>query len=221
MKRSHSYNKKILADGKRETKYHYSCRICSAEIRYAQGLDKVPQLAYEKLEEIIIAVLQRQMEICVDIDALIAEVTNSIVITNQRHSLKSEIIKCQRDSKNADDMLASAYNHHLAGLLDKKEFALAREKFERDKRVAEAKSERIKFELERYDLEKQRKNAFLENFRCFKNFAVLNKDIVSALIHRVDVSPLTNEITISLNFMDELEKLNNLIEESGVLTDAC
>jgi len=220
MKRKYRYNKKILSDGRRETKYSYYCRLCSAEMRY-QGTDRVPQLTYEKLEEIVISALQQQFEICVDIDALIKEVASSAVITDKCNKLRQEISKCRHDSKKADDMLSAAYTHHLAGLLNEKEFELARTKFERDKKAAEIKAERVKAELEGYDLEKQRKNAFITNFRSFKDFAKLDKAMISALIHRIEVVPFSNEINIALNFMDELEKLNTLIEESGVLADAC
>jgi len=44
---------------------------------------------------------------------------------------------------------------------------------------------------------------------------------VNALIHRIEVVPLTNEISIALNFTDELKQLNTLIEESGVAADGC
>ena len=221
MKRGHSRNRKILADGRQEMKYHYSCRLCSAEMRHSLEIDKVPQLAYEKLEKIVIAVLQQQIAVCVDIDALIEDVTTSAVITSKCNNLKLEMDKCQRDSKKAEDMLAVAYTHHLAGLLDDNDLTMARAKFERDKRTAEIKEEQVKVELERYDLDNQRRNAFLANFRSFKGFTKLDKAIVTALIHRIEISPLTNEISITLNFMDELEKLNSLIEESGVLADAC
>ena len=221
MKRGYSRNRKILADGRQETKYHYSCRLCSAEMRHSLNIDKVPQFTYEKLEKVVIAVLQRQIAVCIDIDALIEDVTTSAPITSKCHNLKQEMERCQRDSKKAEDMLAVAYTHHLAGLLDDNDLIKARAKFEKDKRTAEIKEALAKAELERYDLDNQRRNAFLANFRNFKGFTKLDRAIISTLIHRIEISPLTNEISIALNFMDELEKLNSLIKESGVLTDAC
>jgi len=208
-------------DKTQEVRFRYACRDCAFVLRNSMNLKKVPQLPYEKLEEIVISALQRQLETCVNIDSLIEDVTNSAAITNKCFSLKSEYSKCQRNSKKAEDMLASAYTHHLAGLLDDKEFELARLNFEKEKKMAETKAERIQAELAGYELDKQRQNAFLANFRNFTGFVTLNRAMVSTLISRIEVSPLTNEISIVLNFMDELEKLNNLIEESGVLTDAC
>ena len=159
------------------------------------------------------------MDACITLDALIEDVSNSAAIISKRHNLTVELKKYQRDSKKIDDMLAAAYTHHLAGLLDSKEFGLAREKFERDKQTAEAGAERVSRELAGYDLEKAQHNAFLTNFRQFKGFTGIDKAIVNSLIKRIDIAPLTKEITVTLSFMDELEKLNKLVEESEVLND--
>jgi DNA invertase Pin-like site-specific DNA recombinase len=203
----------------KQAKFRYVCRDCATEFRITTDIGKVPHLAYEKLEEVIISSLQRQFEICIDIDTLIEDVTKSSAITEKCRSLKADTVKCRLDSKKADDMLAAAYKHHLAGVLDGKEFELARNEFEKDKKAAEAKAERAEAALVGYDLDKQRQNAFLTNFRSYKDFIKLDKEIVNALIHRIEVVPITNEISIVLNFADELKQLNSLIEESGVLAD--
>jgi hypothetical protein len=39
------------------------------------------------------------------------------------------------------------------------------------------------------------------------------------LIQKIVIEPLTNEIGITLNFMEDLEKLNKLVEESEVIAD--
>ena len=216
MKRQYYHRSKKNKSG---TQYRYECRACGAEIRYTTGIEQVPQIAFELIEETIISSLQGHMKSCVSLDTLIDDVANSAAIIQKRHRLTAELNKFQRDNKKADDMLAAAYTHHLAGLLDSQEFALAREKFERDKRTAETGAECASRELSAYDLEKARHNAFLENFRHFKGFSRLDKSFVNTLIQRIDICPLTKEINIIWNFMDEFEQLNKLVEESEVLND--
>lgn len=116
-------------------------------------------------------------------------------------------------------MLSAAYIHHLDGLLDSGDFNLAREKFERDKETAETMAEQIAQEVAKYDVEKAKQNAFLANFQRFNGFTKLDKDIIKTLIHRIEIEPLTKEIHIKLNFIDELGELNKLVEESGVLAN--
>ncbi|MCL2253072.1 MAG: recombinase family protein [Lachnospiraceae bacterium] len=214
-----SMKRQYYRKNKTEVKYRYCCRDCVAELRYETGLEKVPQFPLEKIVEIITATIQRYMDACITIDMLIEDVANSAAIIQKSRRLSTELQKFQRDRKKSEDMLAAAYTHHLAGLLDSNEFNLARERFGRDKQAAEAGAERVSQELAGYDLEETRRNAFLTNFRKFNGFTELNKTIIGTLIQRIDVSPLSNEIGITLNFMDELEKLNKLVEESEVLTD--
>jgi len=206
---------------KNEVKYRYACRDCGSEFRHTMGLEKVPQFPLEKIEEAITATIQSYMDAFIRIDTLLEDVAKSATINRKRHSLTTELNKYQRESKKAEDMLAAAYTHHLSGLIDEREFGLARSKFERDKQTAEAGAERVTRELCGYDLEETRNNAFLENFRRFRGFSELNRAVIDVLIQRIVIEPLTSEIGITLNFMDDLEKLNKLVEESEVMTDVC
>ena len=200
-------------------RYRVLCRVCGHDIRQSLGLKKLPVFWLDKLEEIIVVVLQKQIDACLEIGELITAASNSKAIINKRHSLESELSRLNRESKKADEMLAIAYTHHLAGILDSYEFDLAREKFEQDKKAAEAKTLQASQEAAGYDIEKAKQNAFLTNFRRYNGFTKLDKGIVNALIHRIEISPQSNDVHIILNFMDEFEELNKLVEESGVLTD--
>lgn len=214
-----SLKRQYYRKNKNETKYRYCCRDCGMELRYSNGLEKAPQFPLEKLEKAISVLIQKQIDACIETDALINEVINSSVIVRKRHNLTAELNKYERDSKKAEDMLAAAYTHHLAGLLDSREFDLARKKFERDKQTAEAGTELAKRELKRYDSEQTKNNAFLTHFRRFKGFTALDKTMINTLIQRIEIAPLSSEIDITLNFMDDFEKLNKVITESGVILD--
>ena len=211
------YNRKI----NNVVSYYYFCRDCSTELRYMMGLEKISRSPLDKIKKVITYTIQKRMDACVRIDALIEKAINSSVIVHKRNNLTTELNKLQRSSKKAEDMLATAYTHHLAGLLDSYEFNLAREKFERDKQAAESGTERVRQELTKYDLEETQRSAFIMNFRRFNGFTELDKTLIETLIHRIEIEPLSGAIDITLNFMDELEKLNKLVEESEVLFDVC
>ena len=185
------------------------------------GLETAPRLPSAKLEPVVFDTLQKQIDTCIEIDALIDDVVKSEIITSKCRKRRDELTKHQRDCKKADDMLASAYTHHLAGLIDSKEFGLVRAKFERDKQSSELRVARIQTELANFDLKKQRDNEFTANIHNLKGFTKLDKALISTLITRIEVTPLTNEIDIVLNYMDEIAELNSLIEESGVFADVC
>jgi len=199
--------------------YRLLCRTCGPELRHSLGLNKLPTFLLAELEEIITVVLQNQINVCLDISELIVEVSKSKIIINKYHNLTSKLNRLRNESKKADDMLASSYTHHLAGLLDSREFSIAREKFEKDKKTAESRIEQISLEVAKYDIEKANQNAFLVNFQRFNGFKKLDKEIVNALIQRIEIDLLTKDFHIVLNYMEEIDELNNMVEESGVLAD--
>lgn len=200
-------------------KFSYFCRRCSMELKQTMGFERIKKTRPEKLEEILTTVLQNQIDVCANIDEIVAEASKKGVIVAKHNSLKSEHNRLRRESKKADDMLASAFTHHLAGLIDIHELNLVREKFERDKHSADTRAEIIAKEIAGFDAEKIKNNSFLVNFRHFKGFEKLDRALVETLIRRIDVSPETDEIHVTLNFMDELGELNKLIAESGVMDD--
>jgi len=197
--------------------YYYSCPRCLSEKKHELGISTATRLPLIKLEPLVLTVLQKQADACVEVDALIEAAINSDAVAAKARHLQAELNKHQRDAKRADDMLASAYAHHLSGLLDSKDFDLARSRFEREKQRAAAGIAKIQAQLERYAVKNQRGNALLTNFRNAKSFTKLDKTLVSTFIKRIEVTPLTNEVHIVLNYMDELAELIHLIEESGVL----
>jgi len=200
-------------------RYKIRCRSCGYYLRHTLGIEKLPTLWLEKLEEIITVVLQKQIDVCQNISDLISKASKSEAVRNKHNNLTSELSQLQCEIKKNDEMLATAYTHHLAGLLDSSEFNIAREKFERDKKTAEIRMEQVSQDATKYDIKKANQNAFITNFQRFNGFTKLDKEIVNALIHRIDIEPLTNAVHIMLNFTNELEELNQVIEESGVLSD--
>jgi hypothetical protein len=92
---------------------------------------------------------------------------------------------------------------------------------QRDKQTAAASLARVDRELAEYEMEKIQKNECLENFRSFKGFAKIDKTIIDTLVYRIDITPLYNEVNITLNFRDSFEKLATLVTESGVMADVC
>ena len=200
-------------------RYRVLCRACGHDLRQSHGVKKLPVFWLDKLEEIIVVVLQKQIDACLEISDVIAKVTESKAISSKRHDLKNELSRFLRSSKKADDMLATAYTHHLAGILDSHEFELARTQFEQDKKVAETKIAQLAKEADGYDIEKVQQNAFIANFQRFNGFAELDKELVSTLIKRIEITPQSNEVHIIFNFMDEFEELSKIIAESEVLNE--
>lgn len=200
----------------------YYCRYCLPELKRANGISgKSMELRLADLETIVLRELSTRMEICFEIDDLLEEITNSAPITDKRRTLMAERERLEKDSAKADGLLTSAYKHLLSGLLDEAEYSAAREKFENDKQKAQIQLLRIKTQIAVYDTDRAKESDCLINFRKYRGFERLNKSIIGAFIHRIDITPLTNDILITFNFNDGFDNLMRLREESGVRHNEC
>ena len=202
---------------KSEVKYTYRCRYCYDELKYTHGMDAVKPVTLEKLEAVVNTAIQNQMDACLDIDGLLDKIANSMPISQKKQMLAKERHKLQKEVRKAGDMLSAAYTHHLEGLLDSNEFELARSKFERDKQNAKAGLARLDNELSEYELDAVRQNECLVNFRSFKGFESLDKEIVGVLVNRIEINPTTKVVDVVLNFNDSFSRLVRLAKESEVL----
>jgi len=207
--------------GKNGVKYRFHCRYCDAELRRTMGLETIKPVALESMEAVVTGTIQAQINVCLEIDGLLEKVSRSTVVTHKRHNLIQERDKFIKAGNRAEEMLSAAYAHHLNGVLNGGEFELARTKFEKDKQTAAVSLARVEQELSGYELDEVRKNDYLANFRAFKGFGKLDKAIMDALVLRIDITPLSNEIVVTLNFKDSFDKLEKLMKESGVMTNVC
>ena len=102
------------------------------------------------------------------------------------------------------------------GLLDLREYRLVREKIERDKFEAEVRLAGISAEQSKYDINNALNNQWLVKYSEFRNCETPTKEMVQALISKIYLTPLTNELNIELNFEDCFEDLRQILQESGV-----
>jgi hypothetical protein len=155
-----------------------------------------------------------------DYDGLVKEAARSDALTQKRAALLCDKAKLEKDIAGADRTIEAAYTHHLDGLLDCREYELVREKARRDKEDAAARLAFMDDELRKLNTKSAKGNPWREQFSAFRDFDAPTKELVQALISRVVVTPLTNEVGVELNYMDSFAELRDFIEESGVAANA-
>jgi hypothetical protein len=199
-RRQHSHK------NKREVTFSYYCRDCHSELRYTLGLDAIPKVSFDKIAAVISATIQKQIDVCLEPNSFTEKSPDS---ANRRRGLMLEVNRLRLESDKAAELLSAAYTHHLGGLLDSREFALAREKFERDRQTAEIGITRAEKALADYDAAEVRQTERVASFRKFEGFSALDRGIIDALIQRIEITPMSDIIGVTLNF-----------EESGVRVNA-
>jgi multidrug efflux pump subunit AcrA (membrane-fusion protein) len=131
------------------------------------------------------------------------------LLTKERAKLEKTVGESERN-------LSAAYTHHLEGLLDLREYELVRAKIENDKTEAEARLAHIKAEQIKYDAKTAVENQWLVKFSAFRDCDTPTKDMIQALVKRITLVPMSNELNIELNYTDSYEELQEIVRESGV-----
>ena len=199
----------------------YYCFYCLPELKKANNIKSISkELRLADLEEVVFNEIRRQIEVCLDIDAMLKKATNSTSVISKRQELQSKREKLIKESEQVAGLLTAAYTHLVSGLLDDTEFSTARDKFESDKQSVLAAIAKVETQIMQHDTSKARESEYITQFRKYRGITQLNKDVINTLIKRIDITPLSNEIEISFNFKDSFDEFAELIAESGVVPSA-
>jgi DNA invertase Pin-like site-specific DNA recombinase/predicted RNA-binding Zn-ribbon protein involved in translation (DUF1610 family) len=200
----------------RDDLFYYSCRHCNAEIKYETGIKRAALLPLTKLDSFIMTTFRKYMDMLVQFDGLNETLANSDTLRNKRMSIEKEKNRLEKAVADYDKNLATAYKHHLDGILDMREYGLVRSKAEREKIELEARLLTVKNEQAKYDSKNILENKWLEAYRSFRDRETPTKEMIQALIRRITLTPITNHLEIELNFEDCFAELREIMMEGGV-----
>jgi hypothetical protein len=196
--------------------YTYVCRYCHDELKAAMGLKRATKLSEAVLDTLVAESLQKQITALTDADRLLNGLEKSGALTRKKTELAREKAKWDIAQSDADRTLSAAYIHHLDGLLDFREFELIRKKAALDKDEAVARFVCAEGELAKYDLDDARGNEWRRQFGALSDFELPPRELIQKLISRISLTPMSNVVSIELNYMDSRARLRNLFMESGV-----
>lgn len=197
-------------------KFYYRCRHCNYDLRSELGLSKTRRLSLVLLDELVIATIRKYMDALVRFDDLNEMLSVHDPLKEKRTQLMRDRGKQEKTINGYEQTLSAAYTHHLGGLLDLREYELVRKQVENEKMQAEVRLSKLKKEQLRYDNKALLENPWLVKYREFRSCNTPTKEMVQSLIKRVNLTPLTNDVEIEFNFIDELAELQHILFESEV-----
>ena len=168
-------------------------------------------------EDELLSVLQeaitKQIALAVDMQALTATVNSSPA--NKKHSVsKQSLLEQERKAlKRCEELRDSLYQNYVEKLMTEREYMTMKERYTSE---TEAHADRIK-ELER-QIEAAKvytpENRFLASFSFFKGASTLSRDLLVALIDRIEVGE-GNRVNIKFRFQDEFLILNDYLRKEA------
>lgn len=205
---------------KERVRYYFCCRHCDNDIKAKHSLSRTPKLTQNALDDTVMETLRKQIDALIEFDSLIGQLVLSETHNHNRHELSRERAKWEKVMNSADKTLSAAYSHHLDDLLDLREFELVREKVERDKQDAAARLSAIEADLRKHGDMADRHSHWRKAYDGFRTAETPTKDLIQTLISWIELTPVTNELHVVLNYKDGLEEYRELLCESGVNVNA-
>ena len=168
-------------------------------------------------EDELLTVLQeavsKQVALAVDMEALTSSVNSSPA--HRKHSLnKHGLLEQERKAlKRCEELRDSLYQNYVEKLMTEREYMTMKERYSSE---AETHADRIK-ELEQ-QIEAAKvftpENRFLASFCSFKGTSTLSRDLLVALIDRIEIAE-GNRINIKFRFRDEYRILNDYLRKEA------
>jgi len=208
-----------VTGGSTHVLFYYRCRQCDEDLKNEFRLKRSRKLPLVELDLAVMESLQKQMDLLIDSERLIKQLVKSEAHNQGRKALLKNQSKCRKSVAGADKTLSAAYTHHLEGLLDLREFEMIRKKAEKDRQDAVAGMERIQSELRKYSDMAKCYEHWREVYDRFRGVQIPTKELIHALVFRIELTPLTNELYVILNYGDEFEEYRGLLAESEVSVD--
>ena len=173
----------------------------------------------EKLEDAVLASLQAQLTIVLNMDKAMEEIERLTWEQRETKKLNSQLEALEITIQQNQKLRLSVYEDLKTGLIDKAEYEYLRQGF--TERIEDAKMAQKKLRGEKNallaGLNDQQK--FLASFRRYANIQILERNLVNVLIERIKIYS-NHHIEVEFRYKDRFESVAEFLDmhEKGQVT---
>lgn len=158
------------------------------------------------LYESVYYAIRTQVQQYVDVAGILERLNRDNGYKAQQLRYDLELDEINKELRRVSSLRQAIYEDYAAKLLTASEYQYATEKYNADIETQNKKLDAVKAEKAEYSKYTEQTNKWLATFERFMNEKALNREMVQALVERVEVSDL-NKVSVSFKFRDELESL--------------
>jgi len=196
--------------------YHYY--VCSTYRKMTHHQCTKHTIRSDVLEKTIFAVIQKYIEMAVDMDVLIEQINNSPNRNTSLGRLKQAINSNEIERGKVNRILMDLYPDYKNGLLNKDQYLALKEKYDAQISNIDSTLVKLKEELEKEKNGVDGTNAFILNFKKYRNIELLTRDILIELVNNIYVHE-GGGIDIEFKFSDAYEQALEYIETNKTLVE--
>ena len=159
-----------------------------------------------ELYESVYHAIRTQIQRYVDVAGILEKLNSDTGYKSRLMQYDIELDEIGKELRRVSSLRQAIYEDYAAKLLTASEYQYATEKYNADIEALNNKLDAVKAEKAEYSKYTEQTNKWLATFERFMNEKALNREMVQALVERVEVSD-RNRVSVSFKFCDELESL--------------
>lgn len=196
----------------------YTYFVCTTYTKLDKTACSKHTIRADKLESIVLASIQAQIALAVDMEAAIKTINTSGDANREARRLCKMLEQAKKDVEKSEMMMIDLYPDWKAGVISKEEYIKLKERFEGEKRNALQKVQELQEKINDAENGQDNTNPFIDNFIKYKNIDKLTREVIVALIDMIYIYE-NNKIKIVFKYQYPFKAAMEYIENNKELLD--
>ena len=163
------------------------------------------------LEQTVFAVITKQIDLAIDMEAMIDKINHSPQKKESSSKVESLIASQKKEKEKLDNILFDLYPDYKNGLISREQYFVLKTKYEGEIERATQTLSNLYDMLEREKKGVDSTNTFIQQFKQYQNFTKLTREILIHLVDEILVYE-NGEIEIKMKYSDEFARAIDYIE---------
>jgi DNA invertase Pin-like site-specific DNA recombinase len=206
----HTFNRDSVVNANGERVIYYHCTTCKKRGNGGKG----KRLSLDKLKTVVYEAVTAHVRACADAYAIAERVRKSDPVTRRTEENLKELDAAKKRIAYIDSHAERLLSDHYDGLLSGEDYRLISKQREDERRALTIKTESLLASIERYRPGTGNSPRSVDVFERLDNQSELTRDMLDALVERVEVDGNMNVI-IKPRYRDEFVELKRFIDENG------
>lgn len=185
--------------------------ICSTYSKIDKDFCTRHYIEKEKLEKILLSIIQIQIKLILEVDKLIIEIKSKNIIENDEKNLKAKIKCIENKIQNQNEYKKILYESWKLKKISKEKYHKLLEENQNDLLLDENKLIELEKNLLKINQMKNYDSAWISLFKQKQNIKELDKDVLEELIDTIYIHE-NNKITVKFKYEDEYKRTINLLK---------
>ncbi len=191
----------------------YDYYVCSTFRKMHSKACTKHAIRIEVLDEAVLGFLNEYISLAVDFDKLIEKINHAQHKGATSKRLEGELLVKENELAKSQKILLELYPDYKSGLLTREQYFAQKERYENSVQKITAAIERIKGEMEQFASGIDGGNEFISNFKKYRGFQELTRDIMVELIDNIYIHEV-GEVEIHLKCKEAFLTAKEYIEQN-------